>query len=307
MDEKDKNIRDISRQSFIETLIKCLSEKMGQKYQISLRDVRKNNGVVLQGLEIGMADSMVKPCIYIDGLYQKYKKGSEIDEIASFIMREYKEHRDEIKQDISYFNDYEKICKNIRGKLINTEKNSDMLMKVPHRKFLDLSLVYYIEFPLEAGNGTVQITDWFLDVWNVTEEDLYDRFMTYMKSEGNYVIKGLGEMLKRLLPDEDRDCIQDAFCPMYVLTNANNINGAVGILGEGALEQASEVIGRNIMVIPSSINEMILVPDDGTEDFADKVALMVKEINDTQLLEQEVLSYHVYRYDMKQKKLEIAA
>lgn len=42
----------------------------------------------------------------------------------------------------------------IRGCLINTERNKALLEEIPHRDFLDLSLVYTMELPaLKTAGG----------------------------------------------------------------------------------------------------------------------------------------------------------
>ena len=51
-----------------------------------------------------------------------------------------------------------------------------------------------------------------------------------------------------------------------------------------------------LIILPSSVHEVILVPDDGItgkEFYTD----MVKEVNDAQVEPEERLSYNVYYYD----------
>lgn len=58
---------------------------------------------------------------------------------------------------------------------------------------------------------------------------------------------------------------------------------------------------KNFFVLPSSIHECILVPDLGQYS-REELAKMVKEVNQTQVEEEEILSYQVYYYDRQKEK-----
>ena len=66
------------------------------------------------------------------------------------------------------------------------------------------------------------------------------------------------------------------------------------------LKTFADMMGSDLCIIPSSIHETLLVPlmPNGKcyEMDWDEVAETVKEVNDTQLLPEEVLSGHAYKY-----------
>ena len=53
---------------------------------------------------------------------------------------------------------------------------------------------------------------------------------------------------------------------------------------------------QDFWILPSSIHEVVLLPDGKYGEKAEELAVIVKDINDTQLAPEEILSYHVYRY-----------
>ena len=55
------------------------------------------------------------------------------------------------------------------------------------------------------------------------------------------------------------------------------------------------------------MHECILVSEDGDGASAQELAEIVREVNDTQVAKEEILSYHVYRYDRKNENITIAA
>ena len=92
---------------------------------------------------------------------------------------------------------------------------------------------------------------------------------------------------------------QDDFCPMYVATNSKKLNGAGVMLYDGLLREFADRIGKSFFILPSSIHEVILIPD--TFD----MKAMVQEVNGTEVSPEEVLSDSVYRYDIDTDRIEM--
>ena len=85
---------------------------------------------------------------------------------------------------------------------------------------------------------------------------------------------------------------------MYVLTNSSTMFGATKICDKFALRNIASVIGDDFLIIPSSIHEVIVLPYDKTMDPGD-IDAMIREVNETQVSEQDRLSDHVYYCDHK--------
>ena len=83
------------------------------------------------------------------------------------------------------------------------------------------------------------------------------------------------------------------------------MNGA-GIIGyPGFMEMASEKLGGDFFLLPSSVHEVLLIPDDGKTDYRN-LESMVREVNATQVELKDQLSDNVYHYDSKEKVFELA-
>ena len=82
---------------------------------------------------------------------------------------------------------------------------------------------------------------------------------------------------------------------MYVLTNKYKLWGATAFLYPGVLKAAAKRFGKDLIILPSSVHEVILIPQDNLEEFGD-LSEIVKNINDHDVLPEEVLSDSVYRY-----------
>lgn len=84
--------------------------------------------------------------------------------------------------------------------------------------------------------------------------------------------------------------------PMYVLSNAEKLNGAASVLDKDTMETISEMLGGDFVVIPSSIHEVIILPMDDNVD-KDELEGIIREVNTGQVAPEERLSYHAYQYD----------
>ena len=74
------------------------------------------------------------------------------------------------------------------------------------------------------------------------------------------------------------------------------------MLYEGILEKVGQKLGENYYMLPSSIHEVIVVPESNSPVKQD-LEEMVREINETQVEEEEVLSDRVYNFSRKENRL----
>ena len=92
---------------------------------------------------------------------------------------------------------------------------------------------------------------------------------------------------------------------MYVATVPDKNSGAGVIAYQDFMDQAAERVGGDFFVLPSSINEILLVPDNG-DMTADALRDMVKDVNAKEVSPEERLSDNVYHYDSKDHVFELA-
>ncbi len=79
------------------------------------------------------------------------------------------------------------------------------------------------------------------------------------------------------------------------MTNTAGINGACTILYPGILKNFSATLNQDLVIIPSSIHEVLLVPYDSTVSL-DDLSNMVNQVNHAEVPMEERLSNHVYFY-----------
>ncbi len=87
-----------------------------------------------------------------------------------------------------------------------------------------------------------------------------------------------------------------------MLGNERKLFGAAAMFYRDTIEEFSDEMGKSIFILPSSVHEVILVPDDGLQE-PEELWKMVCEINETQVEPEDVLTDSVYYFSRKCKKI----
>ncbi len=297
---------NITIEEFGNKICKALKESMGTGYDAAYKEVTKNNGVCLHAIMINKKGSNVSPAIYIDELYEDYKEGRSFGDIVYDILRVYQQNAREIRMDMEFFTRFESVKDRVLYKLIHRESNQNLLSEVPYIEWNDLAIVFYYSFEDERfGKATILIRNSHLEMWKITQSLLYEN---------------AGKNMLRLRPEEMlpikqiiREIMSQSVCSipetepevaMYVLSNRDRLYGAAALLYAESLKELAEKLNKNLIILPSSVHEVLLVPDDGITE-KDFFKEMVKEVNDTQVEPEERLSYNVYHYDRVLGKITI--
>lgn len=286
---------------------KAVGEVLGQEYTVELREVRKNNGVVLQGLMIRKKEDNVTPTIYLNSFWEAYEGGVTFADIIKKIISIYREDGIGRKIDVSFFGDFEKVKDKICFRLVNREKNREQLEKVPYIPVLDLAVCFYYAFE-GAGveNGMIPIYRSHLDTWKVTDRDLLEYAVKNTPRMFPCEIIPMENVLEdmiREIPEEMREEVMQKMS-MLILTNSRKTYGACSLLYPGVLEGMSERFGGDFYLIPSSVHEFLLLPGE-QERGEEELKEMIAEVNRTEISPEEVLSDHLYLYCCREREVRI--
>lgn len=285
---------------FKTAIIQSLKETFNENTTISIHSVLKNNHVVLDGLTIQEQGINISPTIYLEYYYEEYLHGKSIKDIHNSLIEVYEKNRSKENLDLSFFTDYQKVQHHIIYKLIHYEKNRELLRKVPHFPYLDFAVVFCcLLLDTPTGNASILIQNHHLDLWNITPNDLY----TLAHKNTPILLPGevisMEELLNSFVTIEQLFSL-DEFdfkenCPMYVLTNKSRLFGASCILYPDILAEFANKLNSDLYILPSSIHEVILLPENYTDDIS-TLNEMIQDANSTQVLDEEILSDHAYLY-----------
>ncbi len=292
---------------FLEKVRAAVQERLGSDYEIRIQKITKNNGIVLDGLIIGKASKNIAPTIYLNSYYMHFTHGMSLQEILEDIISAYKENNDVVFGDIRELLDFTNLQDKVAFKLIQMEKNKELLKDVPYFEFLDLAVVFYLILDEhKGGQMTALIHNSHMKPWGVEIEELYRLAMRntpiLLPSEIKTMKEIMCDILKGHLEELEMEEMVDDLLDfdsqkpsLYVLSNRKQINGAGCILYDGCLKDFADSQNSDIVILPSSLHETILVPDDGNLDYGE-LRKMVGEINESEVAKEDVLSDRIYKY-----------
>ena len=309
----------MDKEMFTSQLKGRLEELTGCK--VNRQTSTKNNGVKLESLVIMREGVNAAPTIYADIWWELYNAGEPFEDIVTKVLEWERKISINRRIDFDFFLDFNKVKSNLRFKVINTEKNLDLLNTIPHKDFMDLSKVYYVEvYTPEMGTGTILVSNAHMENWGANWEEI-DRYATEQTERHNpFQIFDMKDITKSVAMEmagmvkEEKDIQTDMEIPyvempprqMYVFTNEQRYFGASVLLYQDILKNFAKQIRDNLVILPSSTHELIVVPA-GVAGYTgiNHLKEMVKTVNTTQVEPEEYLSDNVYFYNKGTGRLKI--
>ena len=277
-------------------IIKSEMEKIySSKCKVDVLNVVKNNGLHLTGITICNRESNMAPTIYLDGYFADYKDGRTMENICKEIVQVYEKNKVQKDFSLEQVTDFKNVKDRICFKLINREKNAELLTDTPYVEYQDLAVVFYILVSKDkSGITSITVRNSLMDMWGMDADILYYLAKKNTQRLFRGRVLSMMEVMAEIIGNS-ADAFEDSAFPMYVATNVFKMNGACILLYDGVLKKFAEKIGGDFYILPSSVHEVIFVPANGDMD-ARYLIQMVKEVNATEVAPDEVLSDNVYKY-----------
>ena len=276
----------------------------GEGGNITINHVIKNNGCEMDGLVIMEKGKDIAPTIYLDSLYELYTNGENIKSIIRQIELIYEQNKNNVTFDVNILKHFDTIKDKIVYKVVNYRSNEKLLEQVPHKRILDLAVVFYCLLDNEyGGSATALIYNNNLKNWNVTIDDVYKAALKNTPDLLHSKISSMAALFEKCgvnVDGEEVDLKDYVPSDMYVLTNESKLNGAACILYENVLYDFAQKLGADLYILPSSVHEVILLPKLSVFE-KDELVNMVKEVNTEGVAADEVLSDHVYEYNRTER------
>ena len=195
--------------------------------------------------------------------------------------------------------------KSLFVKLVNTERNRELVEQSISKEFLDLSAVVRVILKMDKERmASMALSKGDAEILGMTEEEIYAAalantlrlFPPKLMNLWGYVEQNIGIGLPY---DEDE-------VTTYILTNQKEVDGAFYLMSRELVGNIAEMLEDDLYILPSSVNEVLLVRVSEVREGVDGLKAMVRDVNETIVAEKEILSYSVYHYD-KEHGITIAA
>ena len=291
-------------QQFIEEVERRVKEKIkgNETITVYIHTAVKNNGKERKGITVSEKGIHISPTIYLEEYFQQFQEGKPIEKIVEKILQLYEEVKCSHPCEESLLQNYEELKGKFACKLIHRGKNEKLLNDIPYVPWMDLAIVVFVLLEVSPyGTATVLVRKEHLEIWGLTEAQLFDEAKKNTLILLPYQFCPMRKLLREICPyavDEGEEEEES----LYVLSNKLRSFGAASMLYEGILEKVGQKLGENYYILPSSIHEVIVVPESKSPVKQD-LEEMVREINETQVEEEEVLSDRVYYFSRKENRL----
>ena len=223
--------------------------------------------------------------VFLSHLYDFYEQGAGIDEVLRNIAGGFAKRADEIDRFFSEYLTGKFSFENLKGHIYpavrNAEWNEDILNEVPHETRDDLAVVYQVEIKDKKGTLSFLIHDSYLKAWGICEEMLKHVAWENLHRDYPPIIASLSYFMLEA---------------GQVLSRSDRREGAVYMFDQELMGQVAERSGTDLIVIPSSIQECILMD---RKDFINMENLqrLVGEVNEYCVRDDEVLSNGIYLFE----------
>ena len=300
-------------ENFKEKIVNDLKDELyerGEDVTIRINEVKKLNEsyeaitVMPEGSNIGVNVDLKK-------IYGGLENGMTYDEVventANIVQKGFSERPD---IDVNALGDYSFMKKTLVMEVVSAETNKELLETVPHQNIEDMAVVY--RFALNSKNdgmASILVTDLLLKSMGVTPEQLHADAMENAPIIKPAEIKGMSEIMAEMMGAEQAAMmglgpVDPEDEKIYVATVPDKVHGAVVLAYQNIMDQAAERAGGDFFILPSSIHEVLIVPDNG-EMTLKELEAMVREVNATQVSPADKLTDSVYHYDCKEKIFEL--
>ncbi|MGN1193469.1 MAG: DUF5688 family protein [Dorea sp.] len=310
----------MTMETFKGEVLSELEKMVGNGTQIIEQEVLKTNGIRKHGISLMQNGESICPVFYWEDLPEQEMEEQDVRGVAEILysvlhpadLAFHQWHRD-------MFLNWELAKEHLRFRVINYEKNAELLKGLPHRKCLDLAAVVYLEIQNGEETGTSLVRYDLMELWQVSETELMKQTWENM---GKLPCRhdGLADMMRSLLQMEldEEGCDPDIMASMekelgldrtgepemYVVQVGNSLTGSNPFGAAAILNPDNfKFLEKDCWILPSSLHELIVLPyEDGMDG---NLKEMVRSVNCSDVQESDRLSDHIYRYHYDSNTLEL--
>ena len=190
---------------------------------------------------------------------------------------------------IENLKDFDAVKDSIYVRLINRKKNEEKLKHLAFVPILDLAAVFYISINETFG---MQIRREYVIHWGTSTSKLAE--LAFENTVKHYPAFCIG--LDSLFSTDAGNT------GLFILSNKKNIMGAVAMLYPNLLHKIAENWGKDLLIFPSSVHEVLLCAIEKEKKLAG-MGEIIRSVNASDVSEEEQLSDFPYCYRRKEEKL----
>ncbi len=312
----------MNKEQFIDLVTSHILEYLPEEYQdaqVEVMERTKNNDTLLHGLIIHSGEKKemeAAPIFYLEPYFDAYRFGeNDMEDVMHELARDYLQ----VIRNMPQFDLPEMRREGIQDRIyvnvVNTRSNQERLQDlVSFPVDGGFSLTAYIDIDTPKKDAMIQITKDMAARMDFDEREL---MQTAMRNTVQAHPAELVEMqkimmdmtgLRKIEPGDNLlqgNCSPVKDLSMLILTNSDKFFGATALFYPEIKGQIADVTGGSYYILPSSVHELIILPDNGTLDERE-LAHMVRSINFCEVSPEEQLGNKVLYYSAAVERLMVA-
>lgn len=294
-------------------ILEALRKRFGDGYEVKLYNATKTNNQIREGVMIRQESENIGVCIYFkDILAELETETTEVfmKAMVDKIFSKYIENHDKAPKFDVRSMAKEQILQKIMPQAVSRERNEELLKNAPHKELLNIAIIY--RYVLEVNDDNMMsfvVTNSAAKQWDISLQELDIAAKQYVKQENPYCIATMDSLINGLreecgIEEASSECTE--CLPIYVISNRRMQYGAAVLAEPEVLGDLAHKLQSDLIVLPSSVHELIVIPASGNGDDIKYFRQMVATVNEQEVSPEEILSTSVYRYKRNSGILEIA-
>lgn len=256
-------------------------------------------GIVITG------NQKTAPIMAAEDYYLDYLAGKSLFRVLGELAEDFR-NREQHRPARERKSGYELLKERIFIKACKADRNEEMLAQAPHERHEDLAFTYWIYLSnSEAGLVSFPIRNQEMARWGVDAATLKAGAWASMKKLFPVQILSIAEFVAGLSDHGIMSAVEpkefsDSLRPMCIIRS--EFFGAAYMFDDETLSQAAEKLAGNLIVIPSSVHEAIVLREEDATDLSYWKDIHMK-LSGEMVAEEEVLTDAIYRYDAANRTL----
>ena len=289
--------QSILEKEYYKKILESISKEFEQECFCSIGKMVKRGNIQVTYLQVTKKNSDVSQRIYLNYFFEKHMSSDIVTDkikkiIAIFLEQELKK----IKKVTCKNNIYEQMfcCY-----LTNYKNNQNYLKEndIVYKTLFDNELVLVARVYNEEL--AFDVTNQLLKELDINKDTFFQKAMNNIEKNIKYEI--VENLLNIKLPKSEIEPF-----PILVLSNIENNFGAVNMLQLNQLAYISELEfdGHDVIIVPSSIHEVLLLKNDIIDDF-EGLRNLVRTVNSSSVAVSELLSNNLFLFKARTKTIKM--
>lgn len=248
--------------------------------------------------------------VRVDEVYKAYHEGAKLNAIVNYISNDVLHAKNyNIYDKTKTLIDYDTAKSRLFVRLLNCDRNSDILKNVVHKTLGDIALTVCAIVDNRENLISTKILKSMVEKWRKTETDIFNEALenTYRATPPR-IYKWEGVLCdesyagESFMNDEDVCDLDKSFIG-NILSTTRKTNGAVAVFLPGVAEKISELLDSDFYMVFTSIHEVMIHSTGSGVDLKD-LKLVLQDTLREATPSSDYLTEKIYKYNRRTHKFE---